>query len=124
MIDTGWILTDDSTYQYLKQIPDTFTYKLIQMEMIDEINNVWAVYSDTINATYWIDNYEDDVTTIVNSYGYTDIDTTLSTYDWCGSAYQIIAEMIFETNIYSANKKFQGSEQECMKFIEEYIRTE
>lgn len=91
-----WLLTDDSCYQHCQRISPT-EFNCIQMISLPSgpMGDLYCVYQSMID----IDDYEEDVDDILQSFGYTSLERVKECY---GEAWkQIIAECAFETSIYA-----------------------
>ena len=114
-----WILTDDSSCQYVREVPGADnTFDLIEMSLIDPDTMEHEVYADTVCIN---DVDAEETQSILASFGHGGIDEVIERYG--RNSAQIIAECIFEHyGSYRATRLFAGTEAQCVDFIWEYIQ--
>lgn len=114
---SNWVLTDDDSRQHVKRIND-WTYSLIEMCLIARNPDQFQVYADTIDLR----NSEDIMSAVLDGFGYTGYFDVVSKYN-NDDAPQIVAECIFESyGSFRAEVQFVGSEEECIGYIDNYIK--
>ena len=114
----NWILTDDDSQQYVRHEHD-FVFSLIEMGLVNPDTGEHEVYTDTIDVDDYLETMREELTNILNSFGYDSIeDVEAKYYD----SPQVMAECIFEYyGSFKADVKFTGTENECTKYIQEYV---
>lgn len=130
-----WILTDDASQQYVKEISTEeipHTFKLIEMSLINPDIKHFEVYSDEICIDDYLETMRGELKEIIHSYSYYLDEDELETNDknyytsiwkYEDEAYQVMAECIFEYyGSFQAEQIFIGSETDCIKFIQNYIK--
>ena len=117
-----WILTDDSSQQYVKKIDDN-KFCLIDTELSSFRSDDDATY-DVFTDTTCIKDYPlDETEMILRTYTYEGIEDVKAQYG--EMANQVIAECIFEHyGTFAVEPLFTGSFEDCKKYIEEYISRE
>lgn len=107
----NWILTDDDCLQYIKKNSET-VFELIEIRERGEKDGLLVV-NDIVNINDYSEEEKED---ILYLFGYENVDIN-DEYGEEGN--QILAECIFESQFNHC--LFTGSENECIKFIENYI---
>lgn len=116
----NWILTDPDSCQYVRKLSE-FEFELIEMSLIAHEPDIYQVYTDVVSVYDYLTNSRTATNDILNSFGYNGLDEVVSRYGEEGS--QVIAECIFEFyGSYYANILFEGTEDECIEFINEYVQ--
>ena len=110
-----WLLTDSAGYQHVRRITAT-EFELIEIYAHDEDCEKFGVYNGLVNLSDWTPS---QLNPILNTFDYADIDAVFTEYG--DSAYQVIAECVFESMGYSNNQIFTGSKLECIRFINDCI---
>ena len=129
-INNNWILTDDDAQQYVRPTDNEDEFDLIQMSLINPETEEFIIYFSNIDVMSILEQERPAICEILQSYGYGEnddsedapINTVIKIYN---NASQIIAECYFEYyNTFKADEiLFKGSEQECIKFIKDWIKT-
>lgn len=129
----NWILTDNDSYQYVKEI-DKDIFELIEMCLINPETKEYLVYQDKIDVSNYLEECREEIGSILYSYGYgwtgkEDVefnnaeDAIKEVIKIYPNASQIIAECIFEYyGTFRANHLFAEAEESCKKFIKNYIK--
>ena len=136
-IINNWVCVDADSYQYVKcsfkseEGGEYNHYKLIQMDLINPDTQEYEVFFDELCVDDYLDSMRSELLMILSSYGYGDDDK--EEYEDCAEiiermikyygedTFQIICECIFEYyGSFQAEVLFTGSEQDCIKFIENY----
>lgn len=117
-----WILTDDDSMQYVREVKDS-TYELIQIE--NDYDEKFKVFHGIIDVKFYIEKDRKSVAEVI-AYYYgddEDVDSIQDMFDSFGEerAYQLIAEMLFENEIFEMSSMFHGDWEDCQEFIENYI---
>jgi hypothetical protein len=131
-IDTNrWTLTDDDSQQYVRPTDNEDEFDLIQMSLINPETEEFIVYFSNIDVMSILEQERPAICEILQSYGYGEnddsedapINAVIGIYN--DNASQIIAECYFEYyNTFEADEiLFKGSEQECIDFIQNWIKT-
>ena len=117
---SSWVLTDDDSRQHVKRIND-WTYSLIEMGLISRNPDQFEVYTDTIDLQDDVDLMSSEITGILDGFGYVGYFDVA--YQYGQDAPQIVAECIFESyGSFRADVQFVGSEEECIEYIDQYIK--
>ena len=129
-INNNWILTDDDTQQYVRSTDNEDEFDLIQMSLINPETEEFIIYFSNIDVMSILEQERPAICEILQSYGYGENDDSEdapinTVIKICNNASQIIAECYFEYyNTFEADEiLFKGSEQECIKFIKDWIKT-
>ena len=133
-IINNWVCVDADSCQYVKcsfkseEGGEYNHYKLIQMDLINPDTKKYEVYFDTLCVDDYLDYMRSELSIILASYGYSDddeedcaeiIERMMEEYG--DDVFQVVCECIFEYyGSYQAEVLFTGSEQDCIKFIENY----
>lgn len=132
-IINNWFCVDADSYQYVKcsfkseEGGEYNHYKLIQMDLINPDTKKYEVYFDTLCVDDYLDYMRSELSIILASYGYGDdeedcaeiIERMMEEYG--DDVFQVVCECIFEYyGSFQAEVLFTGSEQDCIKFIENY----
>lgn len=117
-----WILTDNDSMQYVREVKDS-TYELIQIE--NDYDEKFKVFHGIIDVKFYIEKDRKSVAEVI-AYYYgddEDVDSIQDMFDSFGEerAYQLIAEMLFEDEIFEMSSMFHGDWEDCQEFIENYI---
>jgi hypothetical protein len=122
--DSNWIMTDDDSFQHVCSHNDTFhTFDLIEMTLINPETNLFQVYTNTICVNDYMKD-ERYLKTILTSFGYEDVQAVETAYGKGLTAYQVIAECIFEYESLYIDAEcllFKGQELECQDYIRQYV---
>ena len=134
-IINNWVCVDADSCQYVKcsfkseEGGEYNHYKLIQMDLINPDTQEYEVYFDTICVEDYLDSMRGELSLILSSYGYGDseedcteiIKRMMEEYE--DDVFQVVCECIFEWyGSFQAEVLFTGSEQDCIKFIENYCK--
>ena len=134
-IINNWVCVDTDFCQYVKcsfkseEGGEYNHYKLIQMDLINPDTQKYEVYFDTICVEDYLDSMRSELSLILSSYGYGDseedcteiIERMMEEYE--DNVFQVVCECIFEWyGSFQAEVLFTGSEQDCIKFIENYCK--
>lgn len=134
-IINNWVCVDADSCQYVKcsfkseEGGEYNHYKLIQMDLINPDTQEYEVYFDTICVGDYLDSMRGELSLILSSYGYGDseedcteiIERMMEEYE--DDVFQVVCECIFEWyGSFQAEVLFTGSEQDCIKFIENYCK--
>lgn len=134
-IINNWVCVDADSCQYVKcsfkseEGGEYNHYKLIQMDLINPDTQEYEVYFDTICVEDYLDSMRGELSLILSSYGYGDseedcteiIERMMEEYE--DDVFQVVCECIFEWyGSFQAEVLFTGSEQDCIKFIENYCK--
>ena len=134
-IINNWVCVDADSCQYVKcsfksdEGGEYNHYKLIQMDLINPDTQEYEVYFDTICVEDYLDSMRGELSLILSSYGYGDgeedcteiIERMMEEYE--DDVFQVVCECIFEWyGNFQAEVLFTGSEQDCIKFIENYCK--
>lgn len=134
-IINNWVCVDADSCQYVKcsfkseEGGGYNHYKLIQMDLINPDTQEYEVYFDTICVEDYLDSMRGELSLILSSYGYGDseedcteiIERMMEEYE--DDVFQVVCECIFEWyGSFQAEVLFTGSEQDCIKFIENYCK--
>ena len=134
-IINNWVCVDADSCQYVKcsfkseEGGEYNHYKLIQMDLINPDTQEYEVYFDTICVEDYLDYMRGELSLILSSYGYGDseedcteiIERMMEEYE--DDVFQVVCECIFEWyGSFQAEVLFTGSEQDCIKFIENYCK--
>lgn len=134
-IINNWVCVDADSCQYVKcsfkseEGGEYNHYKLIQMDLINPDTQEYEVYFDTICVEDYLDSMRGKLSLILSSYGYGDseedcaeiIKRMMEEYE--DDVFQVVCECIFEWyGSFQAEVLFTGSEQDCIKFIENYCK--
>ena len=129
----NWEITDSQLMQYVKcsfksdEGGEYNHYKLIQMDLINPDTKEYEVYFDALCVEDYLDSMRGELSIILSSYGYGDseedcteiIERMMEEYE--DDVFQVVCECIFEYyGSLQAEVLFTGSEQDCIKFIENY----
>ena len=132
-IINNWVCVDADSCQYVKcsfkseEGGEYNHYKLIQMDLINPDTKKYEVYFDTLCVDDYLDYMRSELSIILASYGYGDdeedcaeiIERMMEEYG--DDVFQVVCECIFEYyGSFQAKVLFTGSEQDCIKFIENY----
>lgn len=132
-IINNWVCVDADSCQYVKcsfkseEGGEYNHYKLIQMDLINPDTQEYEVYFDTICVEDYLDSMRSELSLILSSYGYSEdeedcaeiIERMMKEYG--DDVFQVVCECIFEYyGSFQAEVLFTGSEQDCIKFIENY----
>lgn len=125
-----WILTDDDSQQYVRLTDNEDEFDLIEMGLMNPEIEEFMVYFSNIDVMSLLEQERSTICDILRSYSYGDndnsedapINAVIKIYK--ENASQIIAECYFEYyNTFSADELlFKGSEQECINFIQDWIK--
>lgn len=119
MNTNNWILTDDDSCQYVKQLSES-EFHLIELSLINPKTDEYEVYYDEIDVDDYLDDEREKLISILGGFGYNSIEDVISHYG--ENANQIMAECIFEHfGSFFGNRVFIGKYDECEKFIKEYL---
>ena len=135
-IINNWVCVDADSCQYVKcsfkseEGGEYNHYKLIQMDLINPDTKKYEVYFDTLCVDDYLDYMRSELSIILASYGYSDddeedcaeiIERMIEEYG--DDVFQVVCECIFEYyGSFQAEVLFTGSEQDCIKFIENYCK--
>lgn len=135
-IINNWVCVDADSCQYVKcsfkseEGGEYNHYKLIQMDLINPDTKKYEVYFDTLCVDDYLDYMRSELSIILASYGYSDddeedcaeiIERMMEEYG--DDVFQVVCECIFEYyGSFQAEVLFTGSEQDCIKFIENYCK--
>ena len=134
-IINNWVCVDADSCQYVKcsfkseEGGEYNHYKLIQMDLINLDTKKYEVYFDTLCVDDYLDYMRSELSIILASYGYSDdeedcaeiIERMMEEYG--DDVFQVVCECIFEYyGSFQAEVLFTGSEQDCIKFIENYCK--
>ena len=134
-IINNWVCVDADSCQYVKcsfkseEGGEYNHYKLIQMDLINPDTQEYEVYFDTFCVEDYLDSMRGELSLILSSYGYGDseedcteiIERMMEEYE--DDVFQVVCECIFEWyGSFQAEVLFTGSEQDCIKFIENYCK--
>ena len=135
-IINNWVCVDADSCQYVKcsfkseEGGEYNHYKLIQMDLINPDTKEYEVYFDTLCVDDYLDYMRSELSIILASYGYSDddeedcaeiIERMMEEYG--DDVFQVVCECIFEYyGSFQAEVLFTGSEQDCIKFIENYCK--
>ena len=134
-IINNWVCVDADSCQYVKcsfksdEVGEYNHYKLIQMDLINPDTKKYEVYFDTLCVDDYLDYMRSELSIILASYGYGDdeedcaeiIERMMEEYG--DDVFQVVCECIFEYyGSFQAEVLFTGSEQDCIKFIENYCK--
>ena len=135
-IINNWVCVDADSCQYVKcsfkseEGGGYNHYKLIQMDLINPDTKKYEVYFDTLCVDDYLDYMRSELSIILASYGYSDddeedcaeiIERMMEEYG--DDVFQVVCECIFEYyGSFQAEVLFTGSEQDCIKFIENYCK--
>ena len=134
-IINNWVYVDADSCQYVKcsfkseEGGEYNHYKLIQMDLINPDTQEHEVYFDAICVEDYLDFMRGELSLILSSYGYGDseedcteiIERMIEEYE--DDVFQVVCECIFEWyGSFQAEVLFTGSEQDCIKFIENYCK--
>ena len=134
-IINNWVCVDADSCQYVKcsfkseEGGEYNHYKLIHMDLINPDIQEYEVYFDTICVEDYLDSMRGELSLILSSYGYGDseedcteiIERMMKEYE--DDVFQVVCECIFEWyGSFQAEVLFTGSEQDCIKFIENYCK--
>ena len=129
----NWKLTDSQPMQYVKcsfksdEGGEYNHYKLIQMDLINPDTKEYDVFVDTLCVDDYLESMRGELSMILASYGYGEdeddcaeiIERMMEEYG--NDVFQVVCECIFEYyGSFQAEVLFIGSEQDCIKFIENY----
>ena len=136
-IINNWVCVDADSCQYVKcsfkseEGGEYNHYKLIQMDLINPDTKKYEVYFDTLCVDDYLDYMRSELSIILASYGYSDddeedcaeiIERMMEEYG--DDVFQVVCECIFEYyGSFQAEVLFTGSEQDCIKVIENYCKT-
>ena len=117
----AWILTDNDSMQHARRL-DGQCWQLIEMALFNPDMEQYQVYIDDVNVTYYIDKEREKLDQILACYGYPSVEFVFQEH--CGfHGYQVIAECVFEHyNTQYARRLFIGSEDECVGYINNYVK--
>lgn len=121
---SNWILTDDDSCQYVKCI-EKDKFKLIEMSIYNPEAEEYFVYTDEIDVDEYLHANKSELIEILEAYyeAENEKDVIEFVLKHTESPFQIIAECIFEYyNTFQSYILAKGSEKECRKFIEEYVK--
>ena len=134
-IINNWVCVDADSCQYVKcsfkseEGGEYNHYKLIQMDLINPDTKEYEVYFDALCIEDYLDSMRSELSIILASYGYGDdeedcveiIERMMKEYG--DDVFQVVCECIFEWyGSFQAEVLFTGSEQGCIKFIENYCK--
>ena len=130
----NWKITDSQPIQYVKcsfkseEGGEYNHYKLIEMcDVADPRKKEYDVFVDTLCVNDYLDSMRGELSMILASYGYGEdeedcaeiIERMMEEYG--DDVFQVVCECIFEYyDNFQAEVLFTGSEQDCIKFIENY----
>lgn len=120
----SWILTDDDSYQHVKEVGED-KFKLIEMSLINPEIEEYIVYTDEVDVDAYLEMERGALIEILE--GYYDAggeeDVIQFVMNHIDSPSQIMAECIFEYyGDFYAQNLFKGPEEKCRKYIENYIK--
>lgn len=134
-IINNWKLTDSQPMQYVKcsfesdEGGEYNNYKLIQMGLCNPETKEYKVFVDELCVDDYLDSMRTELSMILSSYGYGDDEEDCAEIiermmkDYGDDVFQVICECIFEScGSFQAEIPFTGSEQDCIKFIENYCK--
>ena len=115
-----WIMTDDSTGQHVFRLSDEpAAFRLIDIAGCG--SKEYAVYCGEVAVNPDLLDESDFTETYLKPYGYTSYAELEDTYG--DAALQIVAECIFETDIYRCGDElYRGSLVSCLRFIGRYVK--
>lgn len=118
----NWFLVDDDSYQWVKQCSET-EYSLVEMSRVTPSGNsqeLFEVYMDTLDMQDYFDSMSDELTQILDGFGYTGVDAVKGQYG--NKANQVMAECIFEHyGSFQATSLCKGTIDACRKYIDNYV---
>lgn len=118
-----WILTDNDSYQYAKRIKDSI-YELIQIQ--DNFDGEFKVFYGIVDVKFYIERDKNSVDEVIKYYYGDDenVDSIQEIFDSFGEerGNELIAEMLFENDIFEMSSLFHGTWEECQDFIDNYIK--
>ena len=131
----NWKLTDSQPMQYVKcsfkseEGGEYNHYKLIEMGLRNPEIKEYEVFFDELCVNDYLDYMRTELSMILSSYGYGDDEEDCSEIiermmeDYGDDVFQVVCECIFEWyESFQAEVLFTGSEQDCIKFIENYCK--
>ena len=134
-IINNWVCVDADSCQYVKcsfkseEGGEYNHYKLIQMDLINLDTKKYEVYFDTLCVDDYLDYMRSELSIILASYGYGDSEEDCTEIiermmeEYGDDVFQVVCECIFEYyGSFQAEVLFTGSEQDCIKFIENYCK--
>ena len=132
-IINNWVCVDADSCQYVKcsfkseEGGEYNHYKLIQMDLINPDTQEYEIYTDALCVEDYLDSMRGELSIILSSYGYGDSEEDCAEIiermmeEYGDDVFQVVCECIFEYHgSYQAEVLFTGSEQDCIKFIENY----
>ena len=134
-IINNWVCVDADSFQYVKcsfkseEGGEYNHYKLIQMDLINPDTQEYEVYFDTICIKDYLESMRGELSLILSSYGYGDseedcteiIERMMKEYE--DDVFEVVCECIFEYyGSFQAEVLFTGPEQDCIKFIYNYLQ--
>ena len=132
-IINNWVCVDADSCQYVKcsfkseEEGEYNHYKLIQMDLINPDTQEYEVYFDTICVEDYLDSMRSELSMVLSSYGYGEDEEDCTEIvermmeEYRDDVFQVVRECIFEYyGSFQAEVLFTGSEQDCIKFIENY----
>ena len=113
-------MTDDSCLQYVRK-NGPVEFSLIELALCAPmILQKYEVYEDTINVQDYFDTMMDELTSILNSFGYESLEAVREEYG--DDSNQIIAECIFEHyGSHQANQLMTGTREEAEQTILDFV---
>ena len=134
-IINNWVCVDADSCQYVKcsfksdEGGEYNHYKLIEMSLRNPDIKEYKVYFDELCVEDYLDFMRSELSMILASYGYGEdeedcaeiIERMMEEYG--DDVFQVVCECIFEYyGSFQAEVLFIGSEQDCIKFIENYCK--
>ena len=132
-IINNWVCFDADSCQYVKcsfksdEGGEYNHYKLIQMDLINPDTKEYKVYFDALWVDDYLESMRGELSIILASYGYGDDEEDCAEIiehmmeEYGDDVFQVVCECIFEYyGSFQAEVLFTGSEQDCIKFIENY----
>lgn len=118
----NWVLTDDDSYQWVRRDSETM-YSLIEMSRATPAGHPqerFEVFKDTLDMQIYFDSMSDELTQILDGFGYKGVDAVKGQYG-C-AANQVMAECVFEHyGSFQAESLFEGDIEACRKYIGDYV---
>lgn len=115
-----WVLTDNDSAQYVRASEDEpHTFQIIGAVLCDEEWHRDEDWYKVCNEVICVDDYEinsqDFAEQYLLPYSYESVEEVRELYGL--QAEQVIAECIFETNSWEYDELYDGTFEECEKFI-------
>ena len=117
-MNNSWIQTDDATGQHVQAIVgEPSVYRFIDTVGLGE--SQYAVITDEVRVSRQDLQDSEFIREYLHPYGYENADELRRIYG--GTALQIAAECIFETNARSGQILFEGTLTGCLHYIDAYV---